>query len=179
MICETGKIHIMTRLLGGLCLALLCSPASAQEWVSLEQLVVPAEVLPDGCELPRRGGLPFSPRDTNPVITTDSIDIVVLSPFVLATLGNIETEEAFQGWVAELAAKIEATYSAMYYDKDHKEVGVWALLFKEPIDLQELQEAQSPLAGRPIMRESIVIVVWADSEDRSCYDAIRAFLERV
>ena len=113
------------------------------------------------------------------MITTDSIDIVVLSPFVLAALGNIETDEAFQGWVAELTAKIEAAYSAMYYDKDHKEVGVWALLFQEPIDLQELQEIQSPRANRPIIRESIVITVWADSEDRSCYDAIRAFLEKV
>ena len=179
MICETGKIHIMTRLLGGLCLALLSSPASAQEWVSLEQLVVPAEVLPDGCGLARRGGLPFSPRDTNPVITTDSIEIALLSTFVFAALGITKTEEASHGWAAELAAKIEAAYSAMYSDKDHKEIGVWALLFKEPIDLQELQEMQSPRADRPIMRESIVIVVWADSEDRSCYDAIRAFLERV
>ncbi len=179
MTCEIGKIHIMTRLLCVLCLALLSSLTCAQEWVSLEQLTVPAEVLPDGCELARRGGLPFSPRDTNPVITTDSIEIALLSTFVFAALGNTETEEAFQGWAAELAANIEAAYSAMYSGKDHKEIGVWALLFKEPIDLQELQEIQSPVADRPIIRESIVIVVWADSEDRSCHDAIRAFLERV
>ena len=38
--------HLMTRLPGGLCLALLSSPTYAQEWVSLEQLTVPAEVFP-------------------------------------------------------------------------------------------------------------------------------------
>ena len=154
-------------------------PPALQEWVSLERLTVPAEVLPDSCGLARRGGLPLSPRDTNPVITTDSIEIALLSTFVFAALGHTETEEAFQGWAAELTAKIEAAYSAMYSDKDHREIGVWALLFEKPLDLQELQETQSPLADRPIIRESIVIVVWADSEDRSCYDAIRAFLERV
>jgi hypothetical protein len=62
----------------------------------------------------------------------------------------------------------------MYHDKDHKEAGVWALLFKEPIDPQDYRV----LSGdRPIITESMVIMVWADSEDRSCYDAIRAFLE--
>ncbi len=177
--------YIMRPLLGGLCLALLSSPTYAQDWVSLEQLTVPAEVLPDGCRLAPRGGLPFSPRESNPVISRDSIDILMLNMWVSgqAGWGNIEADSMrmFEEWTAEM---IEAAYSATYLDQDDNDFYVYAVLFKEPIGRQEIG---GPLADMFIMKESILINAEAGPIQamlpgpfhRSCYDSIRGFLEKV
>ena len=156
---------------------------------TLERLTVPPELLPDGCQLGPRGGLPFRPMDSNPVITEDPQAIRLLAGFVLgiynaeleakleAVTDRAERRRILEEWSREQAAEIEAAYLAMYRGQDGKEIGVWALLFKEPIDRQEMKPLDP---GQHIMmKESMVIVAWADSEDRACYEAVRRFLEQI
>ncbi len=155
----------------------------------LERLNVPTNVLPAGCELASQGGVPMVPLflDTNPTIFTDSMAILAVSNSVLGIPENpdaanqsiAEMGDARMEWLGGLVAKIEAAYTGFYYNKDHKEIGVLALLFKEePVDVDA--EALTRMFGGPLtVKGPLVFTSWADGEDRSCYDAIRAYLEDV
>lgn len=157
---------------------------------TLQRLTVPPELLPDGCQLGPRGGLPFRPMDSNPVITEDPQAIGVLVGFVLGSSSLEATLEAatdraegrriYEEWIREQAARIEAVYTATYLVEDDREIMVWALLFKEGVDHQQTGgRTVFGKQGQRITKESMVITVSTDGEDPSCYDAIRRFLEQI
>ena len=69
----------MGSLLCALCLAPLIFSGCAKREVTLEDLTVPADALPAGCELAPGVGLPFSPpKPPNPMLTTDPNEIRLL-----------------------------------------------------------------------------------------------------
>ena len=177
-----------------LSLVSLTAIASAQE-ATLQQLTVQPEFLPRGCQLAPQGGLPFSPRDSNPVVTTRSEDFQVLSGFVmgaagamgdleLQTNGTSEGQARLEAWSANQATKIAAAYTAMYVNEDRKTRGVYALLFKEPIDRTEMR-ARRTARDSVIVKGSLLIFAFANrgspvsgnTDSLACFDAIRGRLD--
>ena len=105
----------------------------------------------------------------------------------LANLGADDLVERHLAWAAEHVAKIEAGYSAVYFNADDERgrLVVIALLFKEPIDPTEISFRDADAPDRTvIVKDSILILVAADRsragtqrEDLSCFEAIRRYLE--
>ena len=170
---ETSPIRL-SPLIAGVLLSIMSlgGTSSAQENAALQRLTVPPELLPDGCRLAPRGGLPFSPRDSNPVFTTDSDDLGVLSGFVLGAAGvgpdlrdadDSERQQLFQAWAAEQAAKIAEAYTATYLNADRKGRGVLALLFQEPIDGTEIRIRRTA-RDSVILKDALIIFAFANRQ---------------
>ena len=189
----------------------MSSEADDSAWWQQEfkTLTVPAETLPGGCELVA-AALPLGARgDPNPMVTNDpqrigSLIGVVLWPDLEADLppdeaSAVSRDEQYrrarkmlQQWAAKQAAGIEALYSARYVDSKRKELGVWALKFRNPKEAQThfnrlgwSHETDSELL-REVKKNyhyfisgTILVATWADSEDPSCIDAIRGHLKKV
>ena len=158
---------------------------------ALERLTVPPELLPDGCQLAPRSGKPFD-LDSNPVITKDSRAFGLLAGFVEgvpnteleakleAVTDRAEGRRIYEEWMREQAARIEAAYTAAYLVEDDREIMVWALLFKEGVDHQQTEgPTMFGRQGHRMTKESMVITVWTDGEDRSCYEAVLRFVEHI
>ena len=189
----------MRSLLYGSCITLLLFSGCGQREVTFEQLTVPAESLPDGCELASGTGLPFgSSKNPNPMIITDPKEIGMLSTFALepdlnsqiavvpkGSAGRSQRKQIIDEWSAEQAARIEAASIAGYNDKSHKETVVWALQFKDP------KEAKSHFKRLSLMyqlakhkhyfiKDSIRISLWTDnSDDLSCFNVVREHLDKI
>ncbi len=179
----------MKSLLVVLGITLFIFQGCTQEKVTLNDLTVPLDVLPDGCELAPGVGLPFGPANkSNPVMTKDSLAILGLCFFMIAmpVPGDEPSvqPERVQEWVGEQAAKIETAYLAGYYDKSRKENMVWALQFKDPKEAQNHFKRLRKLNQidknkHYFIMDSILIYAWTDNlSDHSCFDAIIGYLEK-
>ncbi|MHC4396618.1 MAG: hypothetical protein ACYS1A_13275 [Planctomycetota bacterium] len=183
----------MRSLLCGLCITLLFFSGCGQRETTLEELTVPSESLPDGCELAPGTGLPFGPSNNpNPMITTVPKEIGALAVFVLEPDLNSQTASVPKGnagmsqiklmldeWAVEQAARIEAAYVAGYHDKSHKETVVWALQFKDPKEAKShFERLQLAKHKQYFIKDSILISLWTDNiDDPYCFDAVREYLE--
>lgn len=81
---------------------------------------------------------------------------------------------------ARQGARYEAAYTEIYRGRDDKEIGVWALLLKEGFDHQSA-DRRTMISGQRhrIIKDSVIIVAWTESEDLECFEAVRSLLEEV
>jgi hypothetical protein len=168
-----------------------CSkPVEVSKEATLEDLTVPIEALPDDCKLAPSVGLPFSPGgNANPMTTRDPEDIGMLCMFALMPglstdpgakeESREDAKKRIDEWVAGQAASIDAAYLAAYYGKSGKENMVWALQFQDPeVAKGHYERLRTTSMMTHFLKGSILVVLWTDDDDRSCFNAIRAYLKK-
>jgi hypothetical protein len=141
-----------------------------QSEATFKSLTVPARLLPTGCELAPQTGLPLGRSDRdNPITITD--------PDVTGMIAILMLQ-------SEPLAQIDSAYLAGYRDKSGKENAVWAIQFRDAQiakkysdDLNDTHESSDSKFYTD--KGSILVFAWTDnSNDLSCFNAIRGYLEK-
>jgi hypothetical protein len=120
--------------------------------------------------------MPF-PAKKNPFVSTDQHVIRFLSVWMFPPGTSKEDLESYDLACLERDVQlVEAAYVAIFQSyPGGPETGVYALQFRDPIprDLRARLEANDVIvSGR------LGVLVWTDSEDRSCYKAVRTSIEK-
>jgi len=123
-----------------------------------------------------RGPNPL-PLNANPLFSTDQDVIRFLSSWMLPPMFSKAEIESYNLACFERDVRlIEAAYVAIYEPyPGGPETGVFGLQFREPLTREmraRLELNETILSGR------LAVLVWTDSEDRSCYEAVRAHVEK-
>ncbi|MBN2564195.1 MAG: hypothetical protein JXB46_00630 [Candidatus Eisenbacteria bacterium] len=165
---------------------------------SLQRLTLPESERGDRCRLKPLShgrGASIIPMSSNPMVTTDRDVIGILMTFVMpptaeeeaafeSEMENVPAERAtgrIREIMRERAALVSTAYVAVYEPSGGgPETGVYALLMDEPIPAEERSEfEQYGPSGFLMLRGRVAVMAWADGNDKSCLEALRAHVENV
>jgi hypothetical protein len=147
----------------------------------LEQLTVPPDRLPPGCQLRPAGdgafGGMFGPNPAN-----------IKDPDARLGLSwHLRVRDAFERETLALAEAVESAYAASYREKGGSpEIGVYAVRLKKPLSdpqaRQFLVQDGARANARRILKGSVAIYVWsdarADARDLGCFEVVRDHIEK-
>jgi hypothetical protein len=168
-------------LLAALCGIMLLSGCAARttEDMTLETLRSASTGAASACvlkPLEHAQGAVFFPVDSNPFVSRDPDTIRFVSMWLLFPRTGAAAEETYDEQSLHREAElIEAAYVAIYESlPGGPETGVYGLQFRDaiPAELSERLEANTA-----IVEGKLAVLVWTDSADQSCYEAVRSHVE--